>query len=384
MDIKQLNSTESPSINKAPLKQNKVELMPEDKLTLSRPSSGEKFFSELSLLRSQAAKSAPAAEAVQSEFKSGFVHDYIDGRQVDMKMQELAKKHPDFVTLYTRDYKTEGYDGKKKELQGPSPLRYMRICNKKDKDNDSKTGVLLIAAPHAREAMQPMVMMETAQQLLENYNPDSKDAEVQETTKLMDNLDIYIVGVSNPDGLNFALYDDPMWRKTRASIPGSEEKGVDCNRNYDYNWLPSEPEEETYSGEYPFSEPETRNIASVEMDHPNIQFIVDFHSRGEQVRRPIGIRNRADLKRYKKYQQRMQDAIAKRRGKKYDLIESKVVHGSSDDYFYFKKGKFAFVVENGTEFMPEREEAVQVVMENVEGAKEVMRMAYDYGREKKA
>jgi len=317
---------------------------------------------------------------VSSRFRSDFVTDFVDARQVDNKIMELARKYPDLVDITTRKERTWGYDGKKLELQGPAPLRYMRI-GKKTKDRDKKVGVLLNAAPHAREVMQPMVMLETLQQLLENYNPDSKDPQVKELTELMDSVDIYMVPVSNPDGLNYALYDDPMWRKTREPIPGTNEVGVDCNRNYDFGWERRDPDSSTYSGEFPFSEKETRNTAKIIDEHPNIKFVGDFHSAGEEIRRPKGVTDPDDLKSYKIFQERMQKAISSLRGKKYDLIESNVVNGSSDDYFYFKKGAYSFVIENGTEYKPPLDEALKIVKENTEGAKELLRIARDYGDE---
>ncbi len=317
------------------------------------------------------------AAEISTEFKSGFVTDFVNAQQVDNKVMELAKKYPDLVDVVTRKDRTSGYDGRMMDLRGPSPLRYIRV-GKKDENRDKKTGVLLQASPHAREVMQPMIMLETLQQLLENYNPDSKDPKVKEITDLMDSVDIYMVAVSNPDGLNYALYDDPDWRKTRSPQPGTLEVGVDCNRNYDYGWIRMKPSEETYSGPYPFSEPETRNSAEIVDEHPNIKFVSEYHSRGEEIRRPIGVKDPKDLENFRKFQSRMQDAISTVRGRKYDLIESNVVNGSSDDYFYFKKGIYAFVVEDGTEFKPHLEEALNVVAENTEGAKELLRIAKEY------
>ena len=317
------------------------------------------------------------AAEVSTEFKTGFVTDFVDARQVDNKVMELAKKFPHLMDITTRKERTSGYDGRMLELRGPAPLRYIRI-GKKDEDRDKKTGVLLMASPHAREVMQPMIMLETLQQLLENYNPDSKDPKVKEITDLMDSVDIYMIPVSNPDGLNYALYDDPSWRKTRSSQPGTLEVGVDCNRNYDYGWLRMNPSEETYSGPYPFSEPETRNSANIVDEHPNIKFVSDYHSRGEEIRRPKGVTDPRDLKNFREFQERMQSAIGSIRGKKYDLVESNVVNGSSDDYFYFKKGVYSFVVEDGLAFKPPIGEALNVVAENTEGAKELLRIAKDY------
>ena len=333
---------------------------------------GDAFLDNIAKLKGQ-------SEVKTSEaFKSGFVTDFVDGKQVDDKMLELAKAYPDMVTLVTRDYKTSGYDGKVKNLRGPAPLRYMRI-GKKNKDKSDKVGVLLLAAPHAREVMQPMIMLETAEQLLANYNHDSDDPKIKELTELVDDVDIYVVPVTNPDGLTYALYDDPMWRKTRSKIPGSNHQGVDCNRNYDYSWELGDPESNGYGGPAPFSEPETRNAASIIDEHPNIKFVADFHSRGNEIRRPIGVQDKEDLEFYKNIQQRMHNAIKGSRGKEYDMIESRVVHGTSDDYFYYKKGAYALVIEDGLQYKPPLNEALGIVQECTDGAKELLRIARDYG-----
>ncbi len=315
----------------------------------------------------------------RNAFKSRFVRDYVDGKTVDSKVTELAKAFPDLVSVITRDYTTSGYDGERKDLIGPAPLRYIKLGNKEKKRSD-RPGVLLAAAPHAREVMQPMIMLEVIQQLLVNYNPDSDEPAVKEITDLMDSTDIYIVPVSNPDGLNYALYDDPNWRKTRCKNPSSVYKGVDCNRNYDYQWLPIDPKENSYGGPYPFSEPETRNVAAILDENPNIKFVYDFHSRGNQIRRPMGVQDKDDLTFFKHIQDRLFDAIKEARGKEYERIESKVVNGASDDYFYFRKGAFAFVIENGTEYKPPLSEALEIVRECSEAAKETLRIAREYGQ----
>lgn len=311
-------------------------------------------------------------------FKAGFVKDFVDSKNVENMVLELATTFPDLVSLTTRDYKTAGYDGCREEIQGPAALHYLKLGNS-ETSRAGKPGVLLAAAPHGREVMQPMVMLELIQQLVVNYDPGSSDPAVREITDLMDSTDIHVVPVSNPDGLNFALYDDPDWRKTRCEIPGSEHRGVDCNRNYDYRWIQKDPKENSYGGPYPFSEPETRHVAHIVDENPTIKFVCDFHSRGNQIRRPMGVEDSKDLKFYKTIQDRMFDAIKSTRGKEYEKIESRVVNGASDDYFYFKKGAFALVLESGTDYKPDLAEALEIVRECTEAAKELLRIAKEYG-----
>ncbi len=355
----------------------------EDRVSLGNGGKKPEIFDRMNDLKSEAMKKSSTVKPADEAYQKGFVTDFVDARQVDNKLIELAERFPDMITLHTRDYTTEGYDGKVESLQGPAPLRYIRIGapDQDDETRSKKPGVFLIAAPHAREVVPPMVMLEAAEQLAVNFNPDSTDPKVQEVTELVRDVDIYIIGASNPDGLNYAIHDDPMWRKTRCTIPGSDEKGVDGNRNFDYLWVPGDPASQTYPGPYPESEPETKNMVQVVEDHPNIQFVADFHSYGEQIRIPINVQDAEDLKKFQHYQKRMKDAIKEHRGKEYDKIESLVVNGASDDYFYFVKGKFAFVIEMGGAFRPELDEALQVKDENVNCVMELLRIARDENQE---
>ena len=71
----------------------------------------------------------------------------------------------------------------------------------------------------------------------------------------------------------------------KSTVCKEDDIGVDLNRNYDYfldkdnvgssnRW----PYQEDYRGEYPFSEPETRNIKNFVDSHPNIRIVINYHS----------------------------------------------------------------------------------------------------------
>jgi hypothetical protein len=107
------------------------------------------------------------------EYKSGFIKEYLDSAKVENMVQELVSYHPQLITRRISQYKTAGYDGKVERLRGPSSLGYLIIKNKQNTSR-RKVGVLLIAAPHAREVMQPMIMLEVVIQLTNNFNPQSE------------------------------------------------------------------------------------------------------------------------------------------------------------------------------------------------------------------
>lgn len=64
----------------------------------------------------------------------------------------------------------------------------------------------LLTGIHAREWISPAVVMYMVRELTERL-------EGQE--ELLDNLDWYILPVTNPDGYAYTQTDDRMWRKTR-------------------------------------------------------------------------------------------------------------------------------------------------------------------------
>jgi len=115
---------------------------------------------------------------------------------------------------------------------------------------------------HAREPMAGEVLLYYMYWLVENYGSDP------EATYLIDNRQIYLVTVVNPDGYMYNQVNDPsgggMWRKNRRNNGGSY--GVDLNRNFGYQWGYDDigssptPSSDTYRGPSAFSEPETQAV----------------------------------------------------------------------------------------------------------------------------
>jgi len=146
---------------------------------------------------------------------------------------------------------------------------------------------------------------------------------------VLDEIDLYIVPLVNPDGRAFSRHPDWnrwWWRKNRAS-QGSvgtcldthgldQNVGVDLNRNFDICWkgenfydptyfastvkvhtatatcVGSTPLShefgQTFRGANEFSEVEARNLQWLQ-EHHDIQFFVDVHSHGPTILFPWGI-----------------------------------------------------------------------------------------------
>jgi carboxypeptidase T len=174
------------------------------------------------------------------------------------------------------------------------------------KDSDSeRMGVYFIGGVHAREWGSPDILIFFTRQLTRAYRTntgltlESKNFTAAQIQSIVDNLDVFVFPQVNPDGRNYSMTADPMWRKNRrpASRSNPDCSGVDINRNYDFLWNypvyfhPEAPianstdpcDLQVYIGPSAASEPETQNVVSMLDDHSNIRFFVDLHSYSELI-----------------------------------------------------------------------------------------------------
>ena len=102
--------------------------------------------------------------------------------------------------------------------RGPFQYSVLRIGKRRDGSN---VGVFLYCQQHAREWATPLTCLETAEQLLRNYAIDPN------TRQLVDNLDIFILPSSNPDGAHYSRHNfnqpakehDELLRRGRRRRP---------------------------------------------------------------------------------------------------------------------------------------------------------------------
>jgi hypothetical protein len=91
-----------------------------------------------------------------------------------------------------------------------------------------KVGVFLYCQQHAREWATPLTCLETASQLLTNYALDRR------TRRLVDNLDIFILPSSNPDGAHFSMHNFNFQRRnmTNHCVVGGKETDDSSATNF--------------------------------------------------------------------------------------------------------------------------------------------------------
>lgn len=133
---------------------------------------------------------------------------------------------------------------------------------------------------HAREITTPEMVLKMAEHLVENYG---KDAEV---TADIDNRDIWIVPVVNPDGHALAVKGEDQRKNTNTKTGGKRRIGVDLNRNYATAWGKvgdsGQPESDVFRGTSAFSEPETAAMRELHTKNPPVIFLT-FHSYSNSV-----------------------------------------------------------------------------------------------------
>src|ERR687896_2467501 len=112
--------------------------------------------------------------------------------------------------------------------RGPFEYSAMRIGKRRD---GSKVGVFLYCQQHAREWATPLTCLETAEQLLRNYAIDPA------TREFVDNLDIFILPSSNPDGSHYSIHNFSQQRRTMTNhcVEGGKETDDPFASNF---WAP--------------------------------------------------------------------------------------------------------------------------------------------------
>jgi hypothetical protein len=174
--------------------------------------------------------------------------------------------------------------------RGPATVKVLRIGKFR---NGTKPGVLIQAEDHAREWVPGMITWEVAERLVHNYPHDL------ETKRIVDNTDLFLIPVNNPDGTNYSYYNFASQRRnmtnhclpTGNADPASRNAwGVDLNRNYrfasgfdGYDGASTSCTSDTYQGPSKLSEPESKNIVWLVENNRNIKFMMSVHSNGGQL-----------------------------------------------------------------------------------------------------
>jgi murein tripeptide amidase MpaA len=155
--------------------------------------------------------------------------------------------------------------------------------------DEQEAEVFFVGCHHAREWISVEVPFLLGKYLVENYDTNSQ------VKDLVDQCEIWIIPLLNPDGLEYSIHFYRYWRKNRRDN-GNGSFGVDPNRNYSYNWgLDNEGSSpssfsDVYRGPAAFSEPETQVIRDLFTER-NFQAVISYHSYSQVILYPWGYTN---------------------------------------------------------------------------------------------
>lgn len=198
---------------------------------------------------------------LQPPYASG----YPNSSGIEARMRESAERHPAMVAL---------------RLLGSTPEhRSVWALRLGPSTEAERPKVAIISGQHAREWIGPQVALATARTLLDD--PSQRE--------ILQKFEVWILPLANPDGYDYSLSTEAMWRKNR--------RGVDLNRNFaaDFrrdgdteesfrdDWGGSDhPESGQFRGEGPASEPETRFMQGI-LELPGMVGVVDVHGFGNKI-----------------------------------------------------------------------------------------------------
>ena len=263
-------------------------------------------------LTSTAAQVAAAIDAHPGAFAKLVAQTYRGNAGTGIVQARPKGNLSDFLTTATNAHVQRG------------PFQYFVLRIGKNRPGNSadqgvngrRVGVFLYCQQHAREWATPLTCLETAEELLRNYGIDKT------TRKLVDELDIFILPSSNPDGAHYSMHNFAQQRRNmtnwcmfggarhrrrergqlldaaaepdpgRCPSPFNDSAarnawGVDLNRNNTFATLfdgyigaSNSCVSDVFAGPSEASEPEIKNELWIADTFKNIKFSNNIHSFG--------------------------------------------------------------------------------------------------------
>jgi len=247
----------------------------EKQLVLSKLSDCEALIPDVEEYIKQAEGERLIAATKQDASWFDTYHNYSD---IITWYKTLAQQNPTLVTYQTTGVSYQGRD---------MPAVHFHSSSAK-----AKYIAYFQCQIHAREWISGATCAYIAEQLINDFK-----ANVAQVVNLLQNLELVIVPLVNPDGYVYTWTNDRLWRKNR-NANGNTCVGTDLNRNYDDHWgqggSSTNPCSDTYMGPKVASEIEVRNTANyvlaLQKSLPVVAFI-DWHSYSQLVLRPYGWTN---------------------------------------------------------------------------------------------
>ncbi|XP_038204218.1 carboxypeptidase B [Arvicola amphibius] len=260
---------------------------------------------------------------------------YNKWETIEAWIQEVANNNPDLISRRTIGTTFEGRN-----------IHLLKV----GKPKASKPAIFIDCGFHAREWISPAFCQWFVKEAVRTYGQESQ------MTKLLDELDFYVLPVVNIDGYVYTWTRSRMWRKTRSTKAGSSCVGVDPNRNFNAGWCEvgasRSPCSDTYCGPAAESEKETKALADfIRQNLSSIKAYLTIHSYSQMMLYPYSYAyklpsNNEELKALVKG---AATELASLYGTKYTYGPGAttiyLAAGGSDDWAYDQGIKYSFTFE---------------------------------------
>ena len=235
------------------------------------------------------AGSSSTSYPVPANYNHGSMGGFLTLDELYQELDEMVALYPNLISAKSPISSFQTHENR--------PIYWLRMSDNPNSD-ESEPEVLYTAIHHAREPESMQQLVYFMWYMLENYSTNS------EVQGILDNTELYFIPMINPDGYQHNVDNDPngggMHRKNKRNI-GTSNPGVDNNRNYDYidgsgnsiwgtTGVSSNPNNDTYPGTGPFSEPENQAIKWFVENH-NIKLALNNHTSGDLLLYPFGYDN---------------------------------------------------------------------------------------------
>ncbi|MEO8377045.1 MAG: M14 family metallopeptidase, partial [Candidatus Sumerlaeota bacterium] len=204
--------------------------------------------------------------ALRASAKS--VDGYPTFNEYVAQMNQWVADYPGLVSLTSIGQSVEGRE-----------LWMLKISDNVATDEIDEPEFLFIGLQHAREWLAGTTLQGLIQYVLDHKDTDPRAAAA------INNFQIYVLLVSNPDGYVYTQTTDRLWRKNRRNN-GNGTYGVDINRNFPFRWNNGTTSTSSfdYRGTAPLSEPEAAALNTwVLSRNGRVKGFLNYHTYGNHV-----------------------------------------------------------------------------------------------------
>lgn len=305
------------------------------------------------------------AQTETSRGGSGY-HTY---EEMVTEIQNIEVNHSTIVKLYNL---TTTFEGR--------TVWAVKISDNPQENDSTEPDVLVMAGQKANSLISVEIALYLLDHLTKNFGADAR------ITELVNNREVWIIPMVNPDGHAFVNEGNEEWVKNRRNN-GDTSFGVNLNRNYDFNWgiMDNHTSHDTgspyYHGPYAFSESETEAIRDL-VESQNFVFSLSLSSFGDKITYPWGYNESStpdddllseiarDMSMYSGYSVSQNGSIY-------------INHGNVDDWLY-NTSVLPFTVLAGEADIPEEPQIEIIAQENIPSCLYLLDIADDPNRALKA